>query len=116
MPESLEYPYIITYRLIFLSVFSLECDRTIFDFKEVKHAVIVADMITKWGTLQKRYVIFDDEKQMEGVFRRLADRLKLSDGERVDLFLAARHWVKADQRLDPSFDRRDPDARRLVLH
>jgi hypothetical protein len=77
---------------------------------------VVADLITKYGTKQKNYVIFDDEKQMEGVFRKLADRLKLSDAERIDLFLAVRFWVKADQRLDPAFDRRDPDAKRLVLH
>lgn len=77
---------------------------------------IVADLITKYGTLQKSYVIFDDEAQMEGVFRKLADQLKLTDAERIDLFIAVRHWVKADQRLDPTFDRRDPDAKRLVLH
>lgn len=77
---------------------------------------IVADLITKYGTLQKNYVIFDDETQMEGIFRKLADRLKLDDVERVDLFVAVRFWVKADQRLDPTFDRRDPDAKRLVLH
>lgn len=77
---------------------------------------IVADLVTKYGTRQKNWVIFDDEKQMEGVFRRLADRMKLSDAERVDLFVAVRFWVKADQRLDPAMDRRDPDARRLVLH
>ena len=77
---------------------------------------VVADLITKYGTKQKNYVVFDDEKQMEGVFRKLADRMRLSDAERIDLFLAVRFWVKADQRLDPAFDRRDPDAKRLVLH
>lgn len=77
---------------------------------------IVADVITKYGTREKNYVVFDDENQMQGVFRRLADRMKLDDAERIDLFIAVRHWVKADQRLDPTMDRRDPDAKRLVYH
>jgi len=77
---------------------------------------VVADLITKYGTKQKGHVIFDDERQMEGIFRTLADKMRLSDAERIDLFVAVRFWVKADQRLDPTFDRRDPDAKRMVLH
>lgn len=56
------------------------------------------------------------EDEWEPVYGgQLADRLKLTDGERIDLFIAVRHWVKADHRLDPAFDRRDPDARRLTV-
>lgn len=81
-----------------------------------KRGHIVADMIERDGrkTLQK--VIFTSERQMEAVFRVLADRLKLDDGDRVDLFDCVRHWVKADQRLDPTMDRKDPDAKRLTVH
>jgi len=81
-----------------------------------KAGQIVADVISKYGTRQKNHVVFDDENQMEGVFRRLADWLKMTDAERIDLFIAVRFWVKADQRLDPTMDRHDPDAKRLVLH
>lgn len=81
-----------------------------------KAGCIVADLIGSDGYRYKDAVIFLSELQMEGTLRKLADRLKLSDAERIDLFLAARHWVKADQRLDPTFDRRDPDAKRMVLH
>lgn len=81
-----------------------------------KRGRIVADMITKFGKRQKNSVIFDSEKQMQDIFRKLADRLKLDDAERIDLFIAVRFWVKADMRLDPTMDRRDPDAKRLVLH
>lgn len=81
-----------------------------------KAGQVTADLITKYGTKNKNYVIFLDEDQMQGVFRKLADRMKLSDAERIDLFIAVRFWVKADQRLDPTMDRRDPDAKRLVLH
>ncbi|MGY4614775.1 hypothetical protein ACVWZ4_000002 [Bradyrhizobium sp. USDA 4472] len=81
-----------------------------------KRGRVVADLITKYGNRQKAYVIFDDEDQMQGVLRRLADNMRMSDAERIDLFIAVRHWVKADLRLDPTMDRRDPDARRLVMH
>lgn len=79
-----------------------------------KTGCIVADLIMPDGFKYKSAVIFLSESQMEATFRRLADRLKLSDGERIDLFNAARHWVKADMRLDPAFDRRDPDAKRAL--
>lgn len=77
---------------------------------------VVADMIDKHGRKIHGSVIFANEDQMQGVLRRLADRLRLSDAERIDLFIAARHWVKADWRLDPTMDRRDPEAKRLVVH
>lgn len=81
-----------------------------------KAGQIVADLIGPDGCKYKQAVIFISELQMEGTFRRLADRMKLTDAERVDLFACIHHWVKADQRLDPAFDRRDPDAKRLTVH
>lgn len=81
-----------------------------------KRGCIVADLIVPDGTKYRDAVIFLSTQQMQTTLRRLADRLKLDDTDRVDLFVAARFWVKADQRLDPTMDRRDPDARRLVLH
>lgn len=80
-----------------------------------KRGCIVADLIMPDGFKYKNSVVFLTELQMEIQFRRLADRLKLDDAERIDLFVCIRHWVKSDQRLDPAFDRRDPDAKRLVL-
>ena len=80
-----------------------------------KRGRITAFMVTKYG--QKRaHVIFDDEVQMQDIFRKLADRLKLTDADRLDLFACVRHWVKADMRLDPNMDRNDPDAKRLTVH
>lgn len=81
-----------------------------------KAGKVVASVIHKGGRVEKDHVIFESEEQMQGVFRRLADKMRFSDAERIDLFLAVRFWVKADQRLDPTMDRRDPDAKRLVLH
>lgn len=77
---------------------------------------IVADMIERDGTKTKNKIVFVSERQMEAVFRVLADRLKLNDVDRCDLFACVRHWVKADMRLDPAFDRRDPDAKRLTVN
>ena len=81
-----------------------------------KRGCIVADLVMPTGEKLRDAVIFSGALQMQDVFRKLADRLKLSDAERVDMFTAVHHWVKADQRLDPAFDRRDPDARRLTVH
>jgi hypothetical protein len=50
---------------------------------------------------------------MRDAFRRLADRLKLNDADRIELFKCVQRWVVADRRLDPTFDPKDPDAKRL---
>lgn len=93
---------------------------------ELKHAIycsaarvdkagrIVADVINRSGLKEKDSVVFDSEIQMRGVFRKLADLLKLSDRDRIDMFTAAQNWVVADRRLDPTMDPKDPDAKRLV--
>lgn len=74
---------------------------------------VVADVVTKTGQIVKDAKVFDTEIQMRDVFRRLADRLKLNDQDRIELFKCAQRWVVADRRLDPNFDPKDPDARRL---
>jgi hypothetical protein len=79
-----------------------------------KAGQIVADVALRGGEIKKDHVVFDSERAMEGAFRRLADWLKLDDADRVELFDEVRAWVKADMRLDPTMDRRDPDAKRLV--
>jgi len=81
-----------------------------------KRGAVIADMIHPDGNKYRGVIVFASENQMQGIFRKLADRLKLDDAERIDLFIAIRHWVKADQRLDPTMDRSDPDAKRMVLH
>lgn len=95
---------------------------------EIKHAIycsaarvdkagrIVADEVSRYGTKTKNSVVFDSEIQMRGVFRRLADMMKLSDPDRIEMFHAVQNWVVADRRLDPAMDPKDPDAKRLVVH
>lgn len=78
-----------------------------------KNGTIVADVVERNGTIVKDHVIFANEIQMRDRFRELADRLKLDDVDRVELFKYAQRWVVADRRLDPTMDPRDPDAKRL---
>ena len=79
-----------------------------------KTGAIVADVVTKDGQIVKDSVVFRSEVEMEGQFRRLADRLKLSDQDRVEMFKCVQRWVVADTRLDPNLDPKDPDAKRIV--
>jgi hypothetical protein len=74
---------------------------------------IVADVVTTDGQIVKDAKVFDSEIQMRDAFRRLADRMKLSDSDRVEMFKCVQRWVVADRRLDPNFDPKDPDAKRL---
>jgi hypothetical protein len=75
---------------------------------------VVADQVSRYGTKTKDSVVFDSEIQMQGAFRKLADMMKLSDRDRIDMFHAVQRWVVADRRLDPTMDPQDPDAKRLV--
>ena len=82
--------------------------------KIAKTGAIVADMGDEHGRIHKDTVLFPTEFSLRDAFRRLADRLKLNDADRIELLKCAQRWVVADRRLDPNFDPRDPDARRLV--
>lgn len=78
-----------------------------------KSGAIVADMVDERGRIHKDMVLFQTEIGLRDAFRKLADRLKLSDSDRIELLKCAQRWVVADRRLDPNFDPKDPDARRL---
>jgi hypothetical protein len=43
--------------------------------------------------------VFDNEQQFIKAMRRLADTLKLSDPDRIDMFRVLQKWVTADQRV-----------------
>lgn len=82
--------------------------------KIAKTGQVCADMVTRDGQIMKMQAFFRNMRAMEREFRKLADRLKFTDQERVALFAAVRRWVVCDFRVDPNMDPRDPDAKRLV--
>lgn len=79
-----------------------------------KTGAIVADVMTAKGFKIRHAILYASEMHLRDDFRRLADKLKLSDAERAEMFSAVQRWVVADYRLDPTFDPKDPDAKRLV--
>lgn len=79
-----------------------------------KAGAVVADVCDRAGVIHKDEVLFKSEIEMRDAFRRLADRMKLSDPDRIEMFKYVQRWVVADRRLDPTFDPQDPDAKRLV--
>jgi len=81
-----------------------------------KTGSVVGDVCDRWGAIHRDEVLFRTEIEMRDAFRRLADRLKLSDSDRIEMFKYVQRWVVADRRLDPTFDPQDPDAKRLTTH
>ena len=81
-----------------------------------KTGAIVADVIRKNHDLVNDAMIYPSERALQQDFIRLADRLKFNDHDRVEMFRCVQRWVVADRRLDPSFDPKDPDAKRFVVN
>ncbi len=75
---------------------------------------VAADLITKGGQLVKRAEVYRSEAAFQRELRRLADRIKLNDADREEMFAAARRWIVCDFRIDPTMDPKDPDVRRYV--
>lgn len=81
-----------------------------------KTGAVVADIIDKQERVLKDQPIFSSLGNMQDECRRLADRMTLTDKERLEFFTIATRWVVADRRLDPNMNPMDPDAKRLVSH
>ena len=77
-----------------------------------KSGAIYATILSEMG--RENRVLYKSEIEMRDDFRRLADRVKLTDNERILMFASLQNWIVADYRLDPTMDPLDPDARRLV--
>jgi hypothetical protein len=78
-----------------------------------KSGAIVADVVNRYGVI-KETMIYPTEIHLRDDFRRLADHLRLNDSDRIELLKCVQRWVVADRRLDPAFDRKDPDAKRIL--
>jgi hypothetical protein len=79
-----------------------------------KSGRVVANVVDRDGVIIPDLVIFASEQTMRDTFRHLADHCRLSDSDRTEFFKCAQAWVVADRRLDPTFDPKDPDAKRLI--
>lgn len=84
--------------------------------KVAKNGVVMADVVQRDGTISKNVGLYRNTLKLRDAFRRLADRLKLDDQERIEMFSALKRWLVCDYRLDPTMDPQDPDAKRLVAH
>ena len=78
-----------------------------------KSSCVVADTFDA-GKTYRKVVLFLSVKQFEGTCRKFCDKMRFSDQERIEFFAMVKSWLAADERLDPSMDPDDPDAKRLV--
>jgi hypothetical protein len=59
---------------------------------------IVCDMIDKDGS-KRKIAVYRNEDEFIYEMRTLADRLKLSDKDRIEMFTVLQKWVVSDQRV-----------------
>lgn len=70
--------------------------------KVQKNGVVTADVRTKANELERNVVFFQSVDDLQARFRLLADRLKLSDADRVELFGMVQRWIVCDFRKGPN--------------
>ena len=68
---------------------------------------IYCQMVDRDAADVRTVVVFKDESSMEREFRKLADSMKLSDPDRVDMFDTAKRWIVCDYRQDPDTGERE---------
>jgi hypothetical protein len=77
---------------------------------------VIADVWEKSKTISKDQVMYANSIIYRDEMRRLADKLKLTDQDRLEFFTCVKRWLVADLRLDPTMDPTDPDAKHLTRH
>ena len=81
-----------------------------------KRGRVCADIVFDDRPPMKQQPLYASELALRDAMRRLADRLKLTDADRSEMFDLIRRWIVCDFRLDPTMDPADPDAKRLVAN
>jgi hypothetical protein len=74
----------------------------------LRDGTVRADVVTDDGHgIVRNLKLFDTLTDLQSAFRRIADRLKLNDADRVDLFAAIQNWITVDyrQRFDEVEDK-----------
>ena len=61
---------------------------------------VIADVLEK-NQRVRTHILYDSQDAMRADFGRLADKLKLDDFDRIELFTMLQRWVVADLRVDP---------------
>jgi hypothetical protein len=81
-----------------------------------KRGRICADIIFDDQPPMKLQPLYASEIHFRDAMRRIADQLKLSDADRIEMFDVAQRWIVCDFRLDPTMNPQDPDAKRLTVN
>lgn len=63
---------------------------------------VLSNFVDRYGTMHPAALVCGIEDMIDG-FRRLADRLKLNDKDREELFDQLKKWVSVDHRADPDW-------------
>lgn len=66
--------------------------------------MVCDETIDKFGT-QRRVAVYENQGKFIADMRALADKLKLSDAERTEMFGVLQKWVVADLRIGPHGER-----------
>ena len=79
-----------------------------------KQGYVIADVWEASDRISRNQVIYVNDIAYRDAMRKVADKAKLTDQERLEFFTCVKRWLVADLRLDPTMDPTDPDAKRLV--
>lgn len=66
--------------------------------KVMRNGTVVADWLNRQHQIVQNVHVANSLVQLQGVFRTMADELKLTDVDRVDMFRALQRWIVADYR------------------
>jgi hypothetical protein len=70
----------------------------------IQSGKVVADMIDVDGT-KKTVAVYESKDKFVAAVRELADKLKLTDAERDEMFTVLQRWVVKDMRIGPHGER-----------
>ena len=62
---------------------------------------VLCDYIDRDQVIWRQRPIYDSEDELIGAFRRIADKLKFNDRDRIAMFAALKRWVSRDMRIKP---------------
>ncbi len=65
---------------------------------------VVCNVLGENGIVHLNVEAFANPSELVNEYRRMADSLKLADGERLEMFLAIQKWITGDYRIKPSVE------------